>query len=337
MSVSRRAVLGVTAGIGLAALGGLLGRRARAQTAPKDVQLAVSSTSFVLGGVRIGQQAKLFERNGINLRIVAMDSGNGAMAALVGGSVHFAVTGPSEVLAARVRGQDVMIACNLYRGFAGSVVLSKKAASATGLAVNAPARDRLHALDGVVLAEPSATSALLAPLRAAAEQVGAHPRFTYMAQGMMPAALENDAVGGMVASFPFAGTPILRGTGVIWIDGPGGELPMAFMPASSSCIQTTGDAARQDPDIVRCMQATIDDIARFIQHDGGAARVALAAAYPELSAQEVDLAYDRQWRNWTQPKLTAEDMQQEKKLLALTVKLPGLDALDPAAALLPGA
>jgi ABC-type nitrate/sulfonate/bicarbonate transport system substrate-binding protein len=330
MSVTRRALLAGSAGLGLAGFGG-----ARAQ-APKlqDVALAVSSTSFVIGGVRIGERAHLFERNGIALRIIVMDSGNSAMAALIGGSVQFAVTGPSEVLAARVRGQDFVIVTNLYRGFAGSVVLSKAAVERLHIAPDAPVKERLHALDGLVLAEPSATSALLAPLRAAAEEAGAHPRFTYMAQGTMPAALENDAIAGMVASFPFAGTPILRGTGVLWINGPGGELPQAVLPASSSCIQTSAAFARNNPDIVRRMQQSVLDIAAYIQSDPAGARAALGAAYAQLTPAEIDLAFNQQWRNWTQPRLTVDDMRQEVRLLALSVKLPGLDELDPASALL---
>ena len=331
MSVTRRVLLTGAGGLGWASLGA--GRPVRAQ-ALQDVALAVSSTSFVIGGVRIGEHARLFERNGIALRIIVMDSGNSAMAALIGGSVQFAVTGPSEVLAARLRGQDVVIVTNLYRGFAGSVVLSKAAVERLHIAPDAPVRERLRALDGLVLAEPSATSALLAPLRAAAEEAGAHPRFTYMAQGTMPAALENDAIAGMVASFPFAGTPILRGTGVLWINGPGGELPDAVLPASSSCIQTTAGFAKQNPDTVRRMRQSVSDIAAYIEADPAGARAALRAAYAQLTPAEIDLAYDQQWRNWTQPRMTADDMRQEAKLLALSAKLPGLDQLDPASALL---
>src|SRR5437868_2131385 len=77
-------------------------RRLRAGPA-ENIAIAVSSTSFVLAGVKIGEQAGLFARNGINLRIVVMDSGNTAMAALVGGSVPFAVTGPPDSLMARLR------------------------------------------------------------------------------------------------------------------------------------------------------------------------------------------------------------------------------------------
>ena len=304
-----------------------------AQPALQDVSVAVSSTSFVLGGVRIGEKAGIFARNGIVLRVVVMDSGSAAMTAMLGGSVPFAVTGPSEALAARARGQDVLIVANLYAGLAGSVVLAKPVADKLGILPDAPLQARLKALDTLLVAVPSATSALLAPVRAAAADAGARIRFTYMAQGAMPAALENGAIQGMVASFPFAGTPIIRGTGIAWIDGPGGELPADVLPASSSTLQTSAATLKANALLVARMQRAIQDIAAFIAADQPAARQALGAAYTQLSAPEIDLAFDRQWRNWTKPVLTEADMIQELKLLQASVKLPGLERLDPKAAL----
>lgn len=315
-------------------LGGLLwpmaSRRLRAAEAPETVTLAVSSTSFVLAGVKIGEQAGLFARNGINLRIVVMESGNAAMAALIGGSVPFAVTGPPDSLMARARGQDIVIVTNLYAGFAGSLVLATAAARRLAVPQTASIMDRLRALDGLLVAVPSATSALLAPLRKAAEDAGAKVRFTYMAQGTMPAALETNAIQGMVASYPFAGAPVLRGTGVLWIDGPGGELPADVAPASSSSIQTTGAYLKANRNTVRKVQQAIIAIADFVEKDQEHARQALAAGYPDLSAQEIELAFKGQWRNWTKPFLNESDIRQELKLLISSTKAPGLQQLDPA-------
>ena len=305
----------------------------RAAEPLEDIRLAVSSTSFVLGGVKIGEQAGLFTRNGLNLHIVVMDSGNAAMAALISGSVPFAVAGPPEALAARARGQDMLIVANLYAGFAGSVVLGTAVAGKLGVAPTASVQDRLRALDGLLLAVPSPTSVLVAPIREGADALGAKVRFTYMAQGTMPAAVEANAVQGMVASFPFAGTPVLRGTGVLWINGPGGELPTDLIPASSSVVLATGAYVKSNPQTVHKLQRTLIDIAAFIETDQAAAKQALAAGYPQLGAQDIDLAFQQQWRNWTKPFLTAADMRQELKLLIASTKAPGLDNLDPASAL----
>ncbi len=332
MMVSRRTMLRGAAGLAsMLSCGGM----ARHAVAADPVGIAVSSTSFVLGGVKIGEQSGQFTKNGLTPKVIVMDSGNAAMSALIGGSVQFAVSGPSEILAARARGQDVVIVVNLYRGLAGSLVLSKSVAAGMKVKPDALIADRLRALDGLIVAVPSATSALLGPFNAAAEQLGAHIHFTYMAQGTMPAALENNAVQGMIASFPFAGTPILRGTGVLWINGPSGELPADVLPASSSCIQATAAFAKANPAMIAQLRQSVVDIAGFIEKDQPAAQKALAAGYPQLSAQEIDLAFSQQWRNWTKPFFTVDDIRQELKLLKASAKLPGLDQLDPAAALLP--
>jgi ABC-type nitrate/sulfonate/bicarbonate transport system substrate-binding protein len=325
--IGRRMLIAGSAGTMLA-----LGRSIAAP-ALEDVKAAVSSTSFVLGGAKIGQQAGLFAKNGLQLSIVVMDSGNAAMSALIGGSVSFAVAGPSEVLAARLRGQDTQIVANLYAGFAGSLILATEVAKRTNMSPTAPLKKRLHALDGLTIAVPSATSALLGPVKEGVARTGANARFTYMAQPAMPAALESGAIQGFVASFPFAGTPVLRGTGVIWIDGPGGELPTDLMPSSSSMLQATSTYIKSNKATVQKLQQSIVDIAGFIQEDPAAAKRAVAAGYPQLSAKEIDLAFDRQWKNWTKPFLTAADMRQELKLLKASMPAPGLDKLDPTAAL----
>lgn len=300
----------------------------------EQIKVAVNSTSLVLGGMKIGEQVGLFARNGLGLRIVVMDSGNAAMSALIGGSVPFAVAGPSETLAARARGQNVVIAANLYAGMAASLVLSTTVVRRLGVAATAPIKDRLRALNGLVLAIPSPTSAPLGPIKAAAEDAGAKPRFTYMAQGAMPAALETNAIQGMVAAFPFVGTPLLRGTGVLWIDGPGGELPAEVRPTSSASVLTTDAYAKANQQTVHKLQQTVIAIADFIQNDRDAARKALAAGYPQLSAPEINLAFDQQWRNWTKPFLTVADIRQELKLLTKSTKIPGLEHLDPAGVLI---
>lgn len=315
-----------------AAVASVPGRLLAAEPA-QELRLAVSSTSFVLGGVKIGEQAGLFTRNGLDLKIVVMDSGNAALAATIAGSVPFSVAGPPDVLTARAHGQDLVIVGSLYAGFAGSVVLAKGVADKLGVAATAPVRDRLRALDGLLLAVPSATSVLLAPVREGAAQAGGKARFTYMAQGAMAAALETNAIQGMVASYPFAGTPVLRGTGILWINGPGGELPADVAPASSSTVQATNAYVKANGPTVRKLQQSLVAIAEFIEKDPAAAKQALAASYPQLGAQEIELAFQQQRKNWTKPFLTAADMRQELKLLIASTHAPGLDRLDPAAAL----
>ena len=307
---------------------------ATAQGPAATVNIAVSSTSLALGGVRIAENAGLFAKHGLQPKIITMDSGNAAMAALLSGSVQFAAAGPPEALAARARGQDVVIAANLYRGLAGSVVMSKATATKLSVRGDASVKDRLRALDGLTVAVPSATSALLGPLKAAAAATGARVKYTYMAQPAMVAALESNAIDAMMASSPFSGAPLLKGTGVLWINGPGGDLPVDVSPASSSCILTTPAAATANADIIRKFRAVLDDVAALIKQKPDEAKRALAKAYPQLDAAALDLAFAQQADNWTHPVFTEADVKQEIQLLRSSSPIVGLESIAPQSMLL---
>jgi ABC-type nitrate/sulfonate/bicarbonate transport system substrate-binding protein len=185
------------------------------------------------------------------------------------------------------------------------------------------------------LAVPSATSALLAPVRTAILDAGAKARFPYMAQPAMVAALETGAIDGMVAAFPFAGTPILKGTGVAWIDGPRGDLPAFALPASSSTLHAAADYVAANGDTVRRFQRALVDVGDFIRDHPDEARAALAKGYPDLRAEEIDLAFTAQSDNWTKPFLSVEDLRHELQLLKSSANIPGLDGIEVTKLLLP--
>ena len=307
---------------------------ARAQAPATAVNIAVSSTSLALGGVRIAENAGLFAKHGLTPKIITMDSSNAAMAALLSGSVQFAAAGPPEALAARARGQDVVIAANLYRGLSGSVVMSKATAAKLTVRSDGSVKERLRALDGLTVAVPSATSALLGPLKAAAAATGAKVKYTYMAQPAMVAALESNAIDAMMASSPFSGAPLLKGTGVLWINGPGGELPPDVSPASSSCILTTPAAATANAETIRKLRAVLDDVATLIKQKPDEAKRALGKAYTQLDASALDLAFTQQADNWTHPVLTEADVKQEIQLLRASSPIAGLENIAPQSMLL---
>ncbi len=182
------------------------------------------------------------------LKIFAMDSANAATAALIAGSAPVVLSGPGELVAAVARSQPVVLVADVYRGFGASLVLSNAVAARTGVDTAAPWRDRLRALDGLLIASASATSSYTVSYKGAADGVGAKIRFTYMAQPAMVAALENGAVEGMIASAPFWGFPVARKAGVLWLSGPKGELPPENMPVVPRACKPCGRLPKPTPD-----------------------------------------------------------------------------------------
>ena len=228
-----------------AVVGPAMTTSALAQGTP--VTIAVSSSLLAYGGLQIAVQDGLFQKHGLDPKVIVMESGNAAISAVVAGSAVFSGAGASEVLAARVRGVDIVIVANIYRGLSGSVVLAKSVADKLNVSPSAPVEQRLHALDGLAIASPSATSAYTIPYRSAALAAGAKINFTYMTQPAMVAALQAGAVQGISAGAPFSLTPVVNGDGVLWISGPRGELPPANQLTSSACLQTNLDYAKAHP------------------------------------------------------------------------------------------
>jgi ABC-type nitrate/sulfonate/bicarbonate transport system substrate-binding protein len=318
---------------GITVIGPAVSTSASAENTP--VTVAVSSSSLAYGGLQIALQSGLFQKNGLDPKVIVMDSGNAAISAVVAGSAVFSGAGASEVLAARVRGVDIVIVANIYRGLSGSVVLAKSVAAKLDVSPSAPIEQRLHALDGLSIASPSATSAYTIPYRSAALASGAKINFTYMTQPAMVAALQAGAVQGISAGAPFSLTPVANGDGVLWISGPRGELPPADQLTSSACLQTSLDFAKAHPETIRRLRAAFDDLADFIKTKPEQAEAMLGKAYPQLQPKLLDAAFAESAANWSQPRMTPDDIRQEINVQVGAGTLPGIEKLDPAAAVFP--
>ena len=322
--ITRRLLLG--------SAGTLAIHRARAAT---PATLAVSSTTLAYGGLRIALGAGLYARNGIDLKVTVMDSGNAALAAVLGGSVAFASAGPGEVLAARMHGQDIVIVLNFYRGLLASLILSKATAAKTGVAPNAPLEKRLHALDGLTIALPSPTSSVLQPYKAAAEGVGAKMKYAYMTQAATVAALQAGAVEGGLLVPPFSLAALANGSGIIWINGPRSELPADVSPTSSVCAQTTSAYAKANPTVIAAMRQTAKDLGVFLRERPQDALTHLMHAYPSLDEASAKALLIENTPNWSNPTLSVDDIKQEISILVRANGLPGVEKVDPAAVLWP--
>jgi ABC-type nitrate/sulfonate/bicarbonate transport system substrate-binding protein len=338
MILTRRRALGRALGTTAAiAATGLAPGRARAQGGqggPVPVAIAISSDSLAYGGLKIAQRAGLFEQNGIAAKVTTMESGNAALTAVLSGSVQFSSSGPGEVLAARVRGQKVVIVANIYRGLSGSLVLAKGVAGRLGPSAAASVEAKLKALAGLVVATPSATSAYTHPYKSAAEAVGVQPRFAYMAQPAMLAALQAGAVQGIICGAPFSITAVANGSGVMWISGPKAELPERYLPSSSACLQTSETYAAAHPEVVAKLQATFAALASTIKDQPAEARRVLARAYPQLDAPTIAAIFRDDSPNWTHPIMTADDIRKEIAIQQSSGSLKGVEAIQPSSVLM---
>lgn len=301
---------------------------------PREITIGLGSGSLVAATARIANEIGLFAKNGLQPRFIVMESANAATTALISKSTPAVVSGPAELVIAQARGQKVVAIANAYGGLGATLVLAKSVADKLGVSPDAPVPQRFKALDGLVLAAASPTATYKIAFDGAAKAAGATVRFTYMAQGAMPAALESGAVQGYVASAPVWGVPVLKGLGVVWISGPKGELPREFSPVSTANMQVMRDYAEANPEIVRSLAAVYSDFAKAVDERPADVKAAITKLYPDLTPQTLELLYGTESRAWKAGPLTAEDIKQDIAFVKVGgAQLPDIDKIDPASML----
>jgi ABC-type nitrate/sulfonate/bicarbonate transport system substrate-binding protein len=295
----------------------------------QPVTIAVSSRSLPGTVAQIAKEMGLFEKHGIDAKVISMDNSSVATAALLSGSVQYTTSAGNEVVMAQARGRDVVALNSLYSGFSGVVVLSKPAAGKVRIAATAPVQDRLRALDGLVIAAPSASSSFAAALRPAAEAAGARIKFTYMAQSTMAAALDRGAIDGFIASAPFYAFPALNNTGVIWVNGPKGEFPSAFTPSSAIGLNTLRSFAQAHPILTRKMKEVFVDFSTTVKNDPQAVKAAIGRLFP-MDSKTLDFLFESESVSFRAKTPTVGDMEREIRFVKSSgADVPDLEKVDP--------
>jgi ABC-type nitrate/sulfonate/bicarbonate transport system substrate-binding protein len=311
------------------------GVAAYAQPAQK-VSIGVSSPSLPAAGARIAKEMGLFEKHGVDAKVVQMDSASVSTMSLISGSVDFITSSPSDVVVSQARGQKLVAVGSVYHSFAPVVVISTVAAGKLKLGASAPIEARLKALDGLLIASPSATSPYTLALTSALESVGVKPRFTFMTQPAMVAALETGAIQAFIASSPFYARPVVNQTALIWVNGPNGEFPTASSQANSVTLNTKLDYAKKNPDLVKKVAAAFADLSRAIDDRPADVKAAILKLFPELDAKTLELLFKNEYAGFKTLPLTPRDMAREIAFVKLSgVPIPGIENIDPAGVLYP--
>jgi ABC-type nitrate/sulfonate/bicarbonate transport system substrate-binding protein len=300
----------------------------------RKVTIGVASTSISGGVARIAKEMGLFEKHGLSAAISAMDSGAVATAALLSGSLDFSSGGGSEVVVAQARGQKLVSVLPLYGGFGAVLVLAKSVAGKLSVAPNAPALDRIKALDGLIIATPAASATPTFALKPSAEALGVKVRFTYMNFQAMSAALESGAIQGFVASAPFYAVPVIKGSGIIWLRGQKGDFPPENTPQNYSVLNTRLDYALANPEVIARIRAVFADFARAADERPGDIKAAIGRLFPDLDAKMLDLLFETELPGFKTTPLTREHLSHEIGFVKRTGQLPNVDKLDPEAMML---
>ena len=299
----------------------------------EEVTIGLSSASFATAGVRIAQELEFFGEHGLEARFIVMDGSSSAMAGLLSKSFNLATLGLPELFVAQTRGQDVVAVASTYDGFATSLVLSKAVAEELGVSPTAPLDERLRAIDGRLIAIPTATAGGTIAFEAAMAAAGASARLTYMAQPAMQAALETGGIDGYLSSAPYWALPVVSGKGVLWISGPQGEFPKASTQSITALLVTTGAFAEANPELMDKLKAVVADVGDSRPDD---VKAAVARLYPDLEPASLDILLDGEASSWSTAPLTAKVLANEVPVVkSLGIPLPGIEDIDPATMIVP--
>jgi ABC-type nitrate/sulfonate/bicarbonate transport system substrate-binding protein len=298
------------------------------------ITIGQSSPSLPASTAKLAKELGLFEKHGIDANVLAMDNASVATMGLISGSINFNSTAATEVVYAQAHGQKLVSVANLYGRFPAVLTIAKAVADKSGVSPTAPVNDRLKALDGLVIASPSATSTYTFALKPASEAAGAKVRLTYMAQPAMVAALDKGAIQGFIASSPFYALPVLAGNGVLWISGPHAEFPPQYSPANAITLNTRREYADANPQLMKRLVAVFADVAKAIDDRPADVKAAIARIFPDLDKKTIDLLFDTESPAFKTKPLTEEDMARAIAFVKSSgVQLPQIDKLEPAALL----
>jgi ABC-type nitrate/sulfonate/bicarbonate transport system substrate-binding protein len=299
--------------------------RARAQS-PTEIKIALSSSSMTVVAPRLAEELGFFAQHGIRTTYVILDSASAAASALIGGSVQCASVGATEVVFAQARGQQVVATSIIYAGPTGTLVLAKSVVDKLGIPVTAPVAQRLKAIDGLLIAAPSPTAVYAAIYRSATKSVGATPKFTYMSQPAMVAALASGAIEGFVAGAPSWAISVAKGQGVEWISAPRGQLPAENTPATTGLLAMMGDTIKANPGLVKSVNAALADLGRAVADRPAEVKAAIAKLYPDTEPATLDLLYAAEASAWNAPAVNLKDMERDIAFMKSTgAQVPDVD------------
>ncbi|WP_198399425.1 ABC transporter substrate-binding protein [Caballeronia calidae] len=277
----------------------------------QQVSIGLSSNSFPSSSTRLVKEMGLFEKHGLDVKIVPMDNASVASMGLLSGSVDFTAAGPSDVVIAQAKEQPVVVVANLYHGFSGVLVVRKTVAEKLRTSASAPVAERLKALDGLTIAAPSATATSLLTLQSSAQTAGSKPKYVYMSQPAMVTALKAGAIDGFIASSPFYASSVIEGSGVVWLNGPKGDFPAESMPPSTVTLNAKSQFIREHPDVIKRVNAAFEEFSSTVAQNPKQVRAAAARVFRDLDAKTLDLICETELASLNTRPFSLDDARRE--------------------------
>jgi NitT/TauT family transport system substrate-binding protein len=217
--------------VAMAGCGGSSGGDSSGGTQGPTTITIASAPNVFLSALYVAKDDGLFAKEGLNVEIVEVESGNDSIAALASGKAQFADVGFEDLAELRKEGDDsVIMAHNILNRVTLTLVMRKEVAERAGVSAESPIRDRLLALKGLKIGITSPGAPTDTYMRYYLSSVGLNPErdveIVPLGGGSaLLAALENGQIDAYHLSPPTPYVAAEEGFGVVLIDGPQSPAP----------------------------------------------------------------------------------------------------------------
>jgi NitT/TauT family transport system substrate-binding protein len=258
---ARPAILGavVALALPLAACGGDAGSGEGGRTA-----ITVSSLpSAFLAPLYIAEHDGIFEREGLDVTIVELQSGADGIPAAISGSSQFADVGFDDLATLVAEGEDsLFMVHNLVRRVTFTLVMNPDVARERGVTRESPIEERYAALRGLRLGVTSPGAASDKYMRYYLREAGLDPerdaQIIAIGDGAsLLAALETGQIDAYQLSPPTPYVAQAEGFGTVLIDGPSGDVPQ-FADFAYTGFAANREWAEENPEATRAFTRALN-------------------------------------------------------------------------------
>jgi NitT/TauT family transport system substrate-binding protein len=235
-----------------------------------------SLPSAFLASLYIAEQDGIFEREGLDVTIVELQSGADGVPAVVSGTAQVADLGFDDLATLAAEGEDSLVMVhNLVRRVTFTLVMDPDVARERGVSRESPIEQRFAALRGLRLGVTSPGAASDKYMRYYLREAGLDPErdaeIIAIGDGAsLLAALETGQIDAYQLSPPTPYVAQAEGFGTVLIDGPSGDVPR-FSDFAYTGFAANRAWAEQNPEAVRAFGRALDAAMQQVQADPHAA------------------------------------------------------------------
>ena len=286
--------------------------------APLPVRMLAASDTLSYLDTWVAKGAGTFAKAGLDVTwLPAIPDAAQATSALLNGQtdvLEISLAGPLNAAAA---GRVTKIFASGSVGFTNFITLSKAKAdelAKAGVTPQSPVADRLKALKGLTVGTGSAASPSEIAFVKAMATVGLDAyKDTKLQAGTpdaMSAAFKASRMDAILTSVPGALEPVLSGYGVLWISGPGGDVPVWNKGYTQVWVTTEAyakDHAETLKRVVNGLVLTTD----LIDKDPNAAIAALRLKYDSIDPALLKASFDAAKKSYTVDRKVRRQVMQD--------------------------